>query len=239
MYFSHESSRTSSIDTSVAGAGKTMLTYVRMLLKKLSANSRRYNLIKHLQQQIGDDSILLFYFCDYKNFRSQLPRTVIQTMLADLSCQDGRARAIIDVRTKRYRKSNFGCPLKFLVEVLDECISLFSTVRMVIDAVDECTNRPELLRSLLSLKSKVSLFLTSRDEHDIRGLLNSFNEIAVTNNDISSDIEAFVSYSIKDMLNDGSLKLKDPTLHSAIKVKLCTGADGMWVSCVHKGSLPC
>ncbi|KIW22478.1 uncharacterized protein PV07_12362 [Cladophialophora immunda] len=190
-----------------------------------------YNLIKHLQQHVTDKSIVLYYFSDYRSVKSQQTRTVIQTLLADLGRQSNQVLEILEASTRRYRKENLACSLQVVTEILIQCLALYQEVHVVIDALDESGNRPELIQLLLSLQSKsqaTNLFLTSRDEYDIRDMLGHVEQISVDSSDMTSDIDHFIQHTVKELINNGRLKLRDKTLRETIAQRLGDEADGMF-----------
>ena len=157
----------------------------------------------------------------------------MQTLLADLARQDGKIMHLLESQTSEYRKTGFTCSLKKLYEMLNHCIEQVPNVYLVVDALDECRDRADLIKLLLSLKSSqanLRLFLTSRDEKDIREMLSSLRELSITSDDISGDIERYVCQTLADLVRNRRLKLRDSKLEELIRIKLCDKADGMSVS---------
>ncbi|OQU98276.1 hypothetical protein CLAIMM_04085 [Cladophialophora immunda] len=185
-----------------------------------------------LEAHVTDKSIVLYYFSDYRSVKSHQTRTVIQTLLADLGRQSNQVLEILEASTRRYRKENLACSLQVVTEILIQCLALYQEVHVVIDALDESGNRPELIQLLLSLQSKsqaTNLFLTSRDEYDIRDMLGHVEQISVDSSDMTSDIDHFIQHTVKELINNGRLKLRDKTLRETIAQRLGDKADGMSV----------
>lgn len=102
---------------------------------------------------------------------------------------------------------------------------------LVIDALDECTQREELLDlieeicswKLLSLK----ILTTSRSERDIEDVLSTLSTcICIESAEIDSDIRLYVD---KRLNSDHKLKKwsSNAALTKEIRMALVNGADGM------------
>ena len=115
--------------------------------------------------------------------------------------------------------------LKLLISVVQQ---YFTKVYVVLDALDECSEREILLPILIELMDRkcVSLFLTSRSEHDIQ---TSFSNLSIHAKVIESaeaavDVELFVNRQIQAI---ETLRDLGAELQSEIIRRLVLGAKGM------------
>ncbi|CZR67042.1 uncharacterized protein PAC_16941 [Phialocephala subalpina] len=126
--------------------------------------------------------------------------------------------------------------------LLQHCISRFSKLYIVIDALDEFEKeqRNTLLRSLsfiISLPgSKAKLFLVGRSSvlMDIRRLFPASQEKSVDCREVQADIEVYTRENIalrqeEQLSSQEQLILQDPALAQEIIEALINGADGMFL----------
>lgn len=126
---------------------------------------------------------------------------------------------------------------------IDECVELISSHAspiIIIDGLDECnpSTRHELLNALARLASQhTKLFLSSRDDGDIKEEFKKFPNIFVDRIKNSQDIERFICHMIdlsisNKILLRGNVELE---LKAMIIEKLTEKAQGMYVG-RHDGS---
>ena len=126
--------------------------------------------------------------------------------------------------------------------LLQHCISRFSTLYIVIDALDEFEKeeRNVLLRSLSSIislpHSKAKLFLVGRSSvsMDIRKWFPASHEMSADCREVQADIEAYIREIItlmqgEQFMSHERLILQDPALAQEIIRALIDGANGMYV----------
>jgi ankyrin repeat protein len=123
------------------------------------------------------------------------------------------------------------------LELIALLVADLSTLTIIIDALDECTNIPALLGHLGSLMEehqRVRVFLTSRDEKTVLDWLQTVPHRAILIGENSSDLASFVKSEV-----DNSPKLSrlfsssaNPNLKGKVVQTLTDGAQGMfrWVS---------
>jgi hypothetical protein len=134
------------------------------------------------------------------------------------SCENGQRQPSLDT----------------LMNVLQEIIYEFPQVFVVVDALDECTDREELM-SILEMITRwqflgLHLLVTSRKERDIESslecLVDESNIICLQSNLVDEDIRRYVHEKIS---TDKNLKKwqKDPDIVKEIETALMKGAQGM------------
>jgi hypothetical protein len=111
-----------------------------------------------------------------------------------------------------------------LVSIGDE-----NKVMLVIDALDECNNRAELLSVLVDLQQRskhINLLVTSRNEADINQAFLSFPRLRLENRsrDVSNDIN---SYMRKRLNEETKFKWLNDSVKADIEHSLRIKANGM------------
>ena len=122
-------------------------------------------------------------------------------------------------------------PLESQLEsTLSRILETGGNTYIVIDSLDECVEKDDLLRWIQSMTSmtsgKLHLMLTSRPEPEIkRGLscLSGCQKVDIINQSVVIDIAAYLDAELAKMH-----KWNKPGEKVAIKDALVDGSDGMW-----------
>jgi len=100
---------------------------------------------------------------------------------------------------------------------------------LLIDALDECEKREDLLSLLASLRHEtlqMNLLITSRNENDIHEALSEFPRLCIEN--FSSEVVEDIGLYINSRLdNDKKLQWLNPIIKSDIQRSLKTKANNM------------
>jgi hypothetical protein len=112
----------------------------------------------------------------------------------------------------------------------------FTHVYVVLDALDECTQRQELMDVLETMAGwrldNVHLLMTSRKERDIESSLESYvkeeDTVCLQRDVVDRDIQRYVQQRLS---NDKALAKwnKDAIVRQEIEAALMNGARGMYV----------
>jgi hypothetical protein len=138
--------------------------------------------------------------------------------------------AYVDDISSKFRESKSSCTVQTLFSILKKCLEFPQETFIVIDALDECDGREELLRFLVDLSKsalRLKLLLASRNERDIQQELGSLPQMALSDADSAPDIELFILSSLNAMIKSKKLKLRDESLRLEIFECLCSRANGM------------
>ena len=144
-----------------AGSGKTVLSA---------------SIVEDLQQKaLRAKEALVFFYFDFRNEAKQAHSSIIRTIAFQLCDKN---KKLWDELLKIFEKCENGChqPTDASIEgIVLKAIRHYSTVWLVIDALDECSTLQDTLnwlQSLLKTREKpLRLLITSRDEIDIRDRL--------------------------------------------------------------------
>lgn len=200
----------------IPGAGKTMMAAIT---------------VEHLLETVKCDSIGVAYL--YCNYKAQAGYTTISLLAAILKqLAQGRLSAAESVvRLFNHHSSQGTRPsLEELFGALQSIVASYSRVYLVIDALDECTDREgtrsNLISKLRSLQSNADLFIlvTSRFIPDIVNEFKSEPTIEVRAS--KADIELFLKGRMYQLPN---CVKRDDALQVLVQEKLAAAADGMLV----------
>lgn len=205
------------------GAGKTVLMA---------------SAVDHLKQTRSQQQGLAYFYCDYKDKAKQQPSAIISTILMQLAKQNNevlnKLRAFFLEQQKDSRtaspgfdelRSNFS---SFVVDAFEEVI-------IVVDAVDECTDRRCImygLQSIVETTPSAKVLVSSREESQIVDAFQEWSfsgkrDARIKESDVADDIESFVKAEVTTRIRAKKLKLRDGSLKKTIVEALVKGADGM------------
>lgn len=118
-----------------------------------------------------------------------------------------------------------------LLVALSAVLKGFQQVYLILDALDESTNRLQLLDILIQLSSdanfaKIRIFATSRKEQDIERALRGISTVISLNQNpwVDSDIRFYIQ---SHLCQDRKLSRWPEALRSEIEAALMKGAMGM------------
>ena len=114
-------------------------------------------------------------------------------------------------------------------ETLRKALCWFSThwkVSILIDALDECANRTDLLNLLISLRESndnISVLVTSRNEPNIECMLHTFSRLQIEKHhyEMDADIKAYIDHRLNSESDFKALPL-------AIKAEIKHSLDSRW-----------
>ena len=190
-----------------------------------------------IQEAIGQSCLnvaVAFFYCDYKNTATQVPRNILGSLVCQLALQDEHNFEKLRAFYEKHNPADRPCgelSLERLRDLLVEMASSFNTAMIVVDALDECGIQNKLVARLLSSLNSSSeagniktLFL-SRDEEEIREVLEEYDQVSIAAR--GSDLRLFVGAEIELRIRNKDLRIKDESLKQEIMERLVEGADGM------------
>ncbi|KAL9607602.1 MAG: hypothetical protein Q9167_007497 [Letrouitia subvulpina] len=204
----------------IPGCGKTVLS------------STILHHVLQLSQQAQDIEVGYFFF-DFSDGKKKQSEGLIRSLISQ-----GFAK-IPDIpeRLNSTSKDNSQKPtarslLPTLRDIVDRCSSYF----LILDALDECADREELLKTIkviIDWKLKnLHVLATSRKEIDIQESLETCltSQISIQDEIVSADIYTFVRARLQ---SDHKLKRWPEKVKAEIEETLKDGAHGMfrWVAC--------
>jgi hypothetical protein len=205
----------------IPGCGKTILSSTII-----------ENLSKHCSNK--PDMVTVYFYFDFKDTLKQDPELMLRSLLCQLVQRS--VTTFKDVSTlfltcgNGQRKPSQDAVLEVTLQIMQT----FSRIYVVLDALDECTQRTELLGVLGTMAGwqlkNMSLLMTSRKEREIESSLADYvkdtDTICLQNDVVDKDIQRYVRQRLSD---DKSLLKwnKDAAIRQEIEVALMCKARGM------------
>ncbi|KAG7415831.1 Vegetative incompatibility protein HET-E-1 [Fusarium oxysporum f. sp. rapae] len=204
----------------LAGCGKTILSTT---------------ILDHLLQ-IDTHTTLTFFFA-FDDDRKQKREHLLRSLAVQLYHTGNEAAKRLDNLFTSHDDGRRQPDTNALSACVDTMIQIAGKVFIIIDALDECTAREELLHWLRGLaSSNAQLIVTGRPEADFqREIPRSFdgrNCVLLDKKDINADIRSYVEATIEQKSDFVDKKLS-PSILGEMRDKIGNRADGMfrWAAC--------
>jgi hypothetical protein len=196
----------------IPGAGKTVLCST---------------IIEHVQEVCSAKSAYqyAYFYFDFNDITKQKTSQMLQSVIAQLC---SRRRDIPAELYELYKRNGDGQrqpTLQQLIETL-HVLAKDSRTYIIMDALDESSEREELLETLTKELNDVNILVTSRKEQDISEFLNDVADITVSlaGSKIDNDIDLHVR---KCLETDKQFRNWSSSLKQKIEKALVKKADGM------------
>jgi hypothetical protein len=196
--------------------------------------------------QDGPGRVAAFFFFDFNDVQKQDPEKMVRSLLCQLLQQ------FVEQQSAKQQSVNVPASLDdlfcscksgqrqsssdALLEVLRLMVKELPQVYVVVDALDECAQRAELMETLNTIAGwelpNLHLLVTSRREQDIEFTLTGFvseqNRICLQSTLVDRDIQRYVRQRLSD---DKRLQKwgTDATVLGDIEATVMGGAKGMYV----------
>lgn len=215
-------------NTCPAGAGKTILT---------SAIIEEAKLLVEKQPKCT----LAYYYCEFRLTEMQLLSNILGSLITQICASSDEAWEELDSFYSEHNEKAKHPALPTAEEfdkLLRRLSTLFDTVMVIVDGLDEISDpeeRSKVLTTLSSLCSptdgSIKVIYSSRDEIDIKQNFASFDKISITAR--GNDLELFVAAVVEERIRNRSLRLRDPALQGIIINGIVSKANGMfqWAKC--------
>jgi hypothetical protein len=207
----------------IPGCGKTILSST---------------IIEHLLQHYHNDASIVttYFYFDFNDIQKQDPELMLRSLLCQLlqcsfsipkgvdtlflACEDGQQQPSLHV----------------LLDVTRQVLQQFLHVYIVLDALDECTRRQELMDVLETVAGwqldNLHLLMTSRRERDIESSLESYvkeeDTVCVHSDVVDRDIQLYVQQQLSDKKALAKWN-RDAAVRQEIKAAITDNAHGMYV----------
>jgi hypothetical protein len=178
-------------------------------------------------------AIIYFYF-DFNDSKKQRYENLIRSMITQLSMQSTNTPEALNTIYCRCQEGRQQPTIADLVLTFQYMLRDFHQAFIILDALDECTERKELLQLIKNIVSwkleKLHILTTSRRENDIEKwlepLVNNQEKICIESALVNEDIHTYVHERLQ---TDRSLQMwqNKPEAQQEIKRTLLDKADGM------------
>jgi hypothetical protein len=207
----------------IPGCGKTILSST---------------LIEHLLQHCSDNSSMVtaYFYFDFNDVQKQNPELMLRSLVCQLLQRLTTTSKSLDALFSSCENGHRQPSLHALLEVTRQVMQEFAHVYIVLDALDECTQRLELMDMLKAVDRwqlpSLHVLITSRKERDIESSLESYvnkeDTVCLQSDIVDKDIQRYVQQRLS---NDKSLVKweKDAAIRQEIETALMSGACGMYM----------
>jgi KaiC/GvpD/RAD55 family RecA-like ATPase len=205
----------------IPGCGKTILSST---------------IIENLQQHCGDNSgtATVYFFFDFKDGQKQDPEFMLRSLLHQVLQQTHAIPYSLNALYLLCKDGQQQVSLQALLEVVEQAMKDLKRIYVVLDALDECKQRSELLDVLRTVAKwrlhNLHLLMTSRKEKEIESSLEDYVhadcQICLQSDVVDKDISRYVQQRLS---SDKSLIKwsQDIAIRQEIEVALMRGAHGM------------
>ncbi|KAL1600753.1 hypothetical protein SLS60_007141 [Paraconiothyrium brasiliense] len=205
----------------IPGCGKTILSST---------------IIQELLQQYQNDpgKVIAYFFFDFNDAQKQEPEMMVRSLLCQLSQQSVKISPGLDALFSSSEDGQRQPSMHALMEAFHLVIRELPQVYIVLDALDECGQRIELMEILETMArwKCLHILMTSRRERDIDSSLGTFvdekSKISLQSTLVDEDIQQYIRKRLSD---DKRLQKwgKDASMMEQIETTLMSGAKGMFV----------
>ncbi|KIJ12472.1 hypothetical protein PAXINDRAFT_171164, partial [Paxillus involutus ATCC 200175] len=191
--------------------------------------------IEELFKSLKSGETLAYFYCDFRNSRSSTAKEVVCSLVVQLlrNASGNWLSLFPELKERMDRGADPPAALDILSDLLIRASTLHERPMVVIDALDECSDLPDLLHTLIKLNDgRLRLFVTSRTELIIREKFASLPSLGL--HDMSDAIQDDMSLRIKSELEATRiLRILPVVVKDEILDLLLRKADGMfrWVHC--------
>ncbi|KAI4599633.1 hypothetical protein KJ359_001730 [Pestalotiopsis sp. 9143b] len=206
----------------IPGCGKTILTST---------------VIEDLQKSQSHAQTLLYFYFDFTDSRKQSFENTLRSLVWQIYYQNKVARKHLDsLYSSACQNGKVQPSFDSLRKVFTEMIGNLGEVWIVLDALDECTPRGDLLAWLrsvnqdLSVQVKMHLLVTSRPEQDIKSAIKRYacdeQIIAIRDDLLKGDIRNYVQARVRE--HEGLSRWRGyQEIQDKIEASLLEKANGM------------
>ncbi|KAI9890433.1 MAG: hypothetical protein M1814_003917 [Vezdaea aestivalis] len=208
----------------IPGAGKTVLAS---------------SVIDHVRSKTQTGEATVYYYFDYKDRDQRSSQKMMATITASLASKSKSCFDELDAKVRMARSAGRKPTREMVHSYFRDSLKHFSKVCLVVDALDECTDRENMLEDLFDLPKScpgdLKLLVTSRKHTDIQEALDSVDHLWIDMEAslVQPDIKKFVDAEIEEIIRKQRIKLRDPNLQNQIANVLSEKSGGMfqWVKC--------
>jgi hypothetical protein len=198
----------------------------------LADNSLRSTIIENMMHnwKKGPGIAVVYFYFDFHDHEKQKYESLLRSLVVQLSMQCMKTPECVE---KLFSHSLSGLKqpsTKALVDTLQEILQDFTEVFVIIDALDECDDRVDLLEHLEYVSNwqldQLHILATSRRERDIEDSFEplSITQLPIRTDNVNPDIQTYIKERVK---KDARLKRWPALVKLEIEDTLMAKADGM------------
>ena len=171
-----------------------------------------------------------FFYFDFNDGEKQNPENMVRSLITQFSTQSVHTPSALDTLYSCSQDGQQQPTTDALMSALHQMLEEFCQVFIILDALDECKKREDLMQLVDSIIGwrigKLHLLATSRREMEIMETLEPLTtgQIPLQNETVDADIQTHVRERLQ---NDPKLKGWPKEVRMEIEVTLMDGAHGM------------
>lgn len=184
--------------------------------------------------QSRTDSVVLYFYFDFNDGEKQSHEKMIRSLIIQIASQRASTSQTLESLYSSCAHGKRQPTYDALQDTLHRMMKGLADTYIVVDALDECLKRHELLASMEEFASwkdaNLHILITSRREEDIEGWMESImtdqERIHIQSRLVDNDIRAYVHDRLR---TDRSLRRwqQQPKIQQEIEDTLMEKADGM------------
>ncbi|KAF2113185.1 hypothetical protein BDV96DRAFT_601378 [Lophiotrema nucula] len=210
----------------IPGAGKTVLS--TLIIEGCITNS-------------SSDKAVAYFYCDYKDTRSQDPVHILGTLATQIARQSEDSYEILEryyIALHPEKQLESKPKADEFSQVIEQMASCFDDLRLIVDGLDECGDCTRAIAKLLRglsrcSTSNIALALLSRNEPDISDVFSPPHSEHIEVAAHTEDVEHYVRTEIETRTEDRKLRIRNAALKEEVVSRLVAKAQGMfrWITC--------
>ena len=189
--------------------------------------------VLHVCTTTSDISVLYFFF-DFNDTEKQQHEGMMRSLLSQLAMHFVRVPPVLETLYSSCMEGGRNPNFAALMETFHTMTTAFRATFIVLDALDECKETPELLSDIEELSSwkdtNLRILVTSRREKEIQDsisrLTKDANRICIQSALVNADIRAYVHGQLRTNRRFQRWQ-KEPKVQSEIENTLMEKASGM------------
>ncbi|OAL56075.1 hypothetical protein IQ07DRAFT_187787 [Pyrenochaeta sp. DS3sAY3a] len=193
--------------TGLPGSGKTILSS---------------SVIEQIRSKSYPTTAVLFYFCDHRDHSKVTHSGFLMTITKQLL--DQSPECLAHAKEVYEENSNYPFHRTEYVPLIEELMSRFEEILILVDALDEATEKDQIAESLTALhgfgKSKgivTKVILTSRFDLQVERRYPVITSTRITlAENMREDIDNYIKKELEVRMSQGSLKLRNKDLLSSV-----------------------
>jgi hypothetical protein len=207
----------------IPGCGKTILSST---------------IIEHLLQHCHDDTSMVtaYFYFDFNDAQKQDPERMLRSLLCQLLQRSVVIPKEVDALFSSCENGQRQLSPQTTMEAIQQTVQEFTHVYIVLDALDECMQRSDLMGMLETMAGwpldNLHLLITSRKERNIETSLQNYvgeeDTVCLERDVVDKDIQRYVQQQLSGKKNLAKWN-KDAAIRQEIQVALMRGARGMYV----------
>jgi hypothetical protein len=206
-------------------------TRKNILLTEDFASSK---LVAHFMERTeidNDDLAVAYFYCGYTQSESRRAKNVVGSLVAQLCAQLPCPEDLLRAFKESKLPARTNHPSLAVLQNALESFSVSSRIVILLDALDECEERDDLLtflQKLVSEKSNISILVTCREDAVSNEALRSGQRVRMESHrrEVDQDIESYIDHRLA---TDAHLRKFPRAIKDEIRRSLMEKSAGMYV----------